>query len=242
MSAVLKSDVREFRSDYMRFLKIIGLWMLLWALIGACFSMAGGHVHYLFQPFELLMIVGIYAVGFGGTSLLSGKFGSLRRLNKICFAVAVILPAFLGLLHAADYLDQERQKIASLVVAALMGVPHALVTFLAVEFALMSEQAESLARKAPSRFQTYRSRFLAGLGASTSVAFMGLIGFVTIDSYINPVPKMSAQYRAAREEYVNQAELDYVKKKCEPLTWEEKQNLYDWYDDNHRKPSSIESK
>jgi hypothetical protein len=217
----------------MRFLRAVGYGVVLWGWLAVFYAMAGGHIHVIFQPFEMLMIVAVYVVGFSTTGIPNDRYDLLKKLNSTCLFPAFLIPLFLGLIHTAGYADQDWPILWEHIGATATSVPLALMAFLAVEFTLLSEEAGNT-----GRFQPIFKKVLAGLGAFASIAFAGVFAFAKVDDTFFAKTTPPKENQRELQEYVNKAESEYYREHCEEMPSKEKQKLFCKFEQGKRQPAS----
>jgi flagellar motor component MotA len=99
---------------------------------------SGGHIHILWQPFEILMIVGLYLVAlFGAGIRFKGETLSLENRFRVVYAgkvgllTSLIVPPLLGVIFSMAYLSDGLELLGKLAASCLAGIYWAIAFYYA---------------------------------------------------------------------------------------------------------------
>lgn len=217
----------------MRFLKVTGLFAIVSMGVFLFYTLVGGNLHIMFQPFEMMMIVVIYWLAFTLAGIPATRFDLLKKLNRCCFIVsAVTVPTF-GIVHTMGYLDLGATVIGEHIAAALVGVPLSAIAFLAVELTLLREEFVPQ----PDRI----AKGLVGVSATAIVALVGIVcyGYWEDHFVLSKFEAVVAQESQERNKLLKEATARYYEEHCEPMPYAEQKRLECKIEqEQRRKPAS----
>lgn len=200
-----------------------------------CFTfyfLNGGHLHIFWQPFELFMVVGIYAVMLYGMRVkmapLDKSPENLIKLNSVGIAglaASLIIPTLLGIVQTASYLTSGIEKIGEMVAASLVGIFYAISIYVCffsgIEYLSNNEVVETSRSK---KIKALAVPILAGVGAISAI----VIFCVMLSVIFEGNPSYSAAEKNAIEIARSEIDKQVLKIECEKgerMPWEEQSKM-----------------
>lgn len=161
-----------------------------WVLVLPPYVAAGGHATVLWQPFSLLLCLGIYGAyyfSFAGMRMpRQVPAFVLTQIGRSAIVPACVLPVLLSLIHTLEYLTAGPEKIGQLVAAALVAPLYGVFLYVTF-FARYSWPAQATTTSQPQPPPDNNGYDPLPLTRKEAVQFvvngMSLIGFLVVITF-----------------------------------------------------------